>query len=149
MVRVPDLPSSPGGSTGRQAAGCAVAPSQPAWYVHRLLLGQGLTWLVLAIVWLAMWIGSFPHDPAPAGVGPGIFWAILDLLATAISASIGAAEIGMACRLRGGPKAVLAIAAMVQRAMLAAALILAALLVMVGGSILELMALGGLPSSVF
>ena len=145
MVSVPDLPPSPSGSTRRQATGCAVAPFQPGWYVHRLLLGQGVVWLVLAIVWLAAWISSFPHDPAPAGAGRGVFCAILDLLGIAISASIGAAEIGMACRLRGGPRAVLAIAASVQRAMLAVALILAAFLVMVGGSMLELMALGGLP----
>ncbi len=117
--------------------------------MQRLLLGQGLTWLALAIVWLALWIGSFSHDPAPAGAGRGIFWAVLALLGIAISASIGAAEIGMACRPRGGPKPVLAIAASVQRVMLAAALIVAALLVMVGGSMLELMALGGLPSSSF
>jgi hypothetical protein len=47
----------------------------------------------------------------------------------------------MACRMRGGPRLVVAMTGGLRGTMLAVALILAALLVMVGGSMLELMAL--------
>jgi hypothetical protein len=145
MVSHPDRSSSAGGPASRQAAARAGAAAvQPARYVHGLLLGQGLAWLVLAVTGLVAWVAAFPHNLILGG-GAAFFRASLELLAIAVAGCIGSAEVGMACRMRGGPRLVVAMTGSLQGTMFALALILAAVLIMVGGSMLELMALGGLP----
>jgi hypothetical protein len=116
---------------------------EPAPSLCRLLLSQGFAWLLLAVAGLAGWSASFPRELSLSG-GESVFWAGLELLAIAIAAGIGAAELGMACRMRGGPRFVVAMTGGLRGTMLAVALILASLLVMVGGSMLELMALSKL-----
>ena len=111
--------------------------------MSRLLLSQGIGWLLLSAAGLAGWSASFPRGLSLSGADP-VFWAGVELLAIAIAAGLGAAEVGMACRMRGGPRVVVAMTGKLQGTVLAVALILAALLVMVGGSLLELMALGKL-----
>jgi hypothetical protein len=158
MVSVPDRPWPPGGDgpwppggqSSRQSAAhrqavaeCRAARFEPATSVSRLLLGQGIGWLLLSVAGLAGWSASFPRGLSLSG-GDAVFWAGLELLAIAIAAGFGAAEVGMACRMRGGPRLVVAMTGKLQGTMLAVALILAALLVMIGGSLLELMALGKL-----
>jgi hypothetical protein len=122
------------------------AAIQPARYVQGLLAGQGLAWLVLAAGGLAAWFVTFPHNLILGG-GVAIFRAGLELLAILVAGCVGSAEVGMACRMRGGPRLVVAMTASIQGGTFAVALILAAALIMVGGSMLELMALGGLPAS--
>jgi hypothetical protein len=140
----------PGGLSSRQPAAhradvarCRAARFEPATGVSRLLLGQGIGWLLLSVGGLAGWSASFPRGLSLSG-GDAVFWAGLELLAIAIAAGFGAAEVGMACRMRGGPRLVVAMTGKLQGTMLAVALILAAVLVMIGGSLLELMALGKL-----
>jgi hypothetical protein len=119
-----------------------LGPNQPARYVYGLLLGQGLAWLVLAAAGLIAWITSFP---GAGSLGDGaVFWVGVELLAIAVAGGVGAAEVGMACQMRGGPRLVVAMTGRLQGTMLAVALILAALLIMIGGSLLELTALSGL-----
>jgi hypothetical protein len=169
MTSVPDRPSSSGGPFGRQSAarrgaarrGAArqaarrqaarrqavrqrrVVRFDPATGLSRLLLGQGLAWLLLAVAGLTVWFASVLRELSLSG-GLALFWAGLELLAIAIAAGVGAAEVGMACRIRGGPKLVVTMTGRFQGTMLAVALIVGAVLVMVGGSLLELMALGKL-----
>lgn len=144
MASFPDRPSSAGRPTSRQSArGRTAAPCRPAKYVHGLLLGQGLAWLAVAISWLLAWVASFPAD-LNLGGGGSVSWGLVDLLGIAIAGGIGAAQVGMACRMRGRPRLVVAIIGGLQNSMLALALIMAAVLVLVGGSLLELKALGGL-----
>jgi hypothetical protein len=120
-----------------------VARFEPATGLARLLLGQGLAWLLLAVVALAGWFASLPRELSLSGRQP-FLWAGMELLGIAIGAGVGSAEVGMACRMRGGPRLVVALTERFQGIVLALALILGALLVMVGGSLLELMALGRL-----
>jgi hypothetical protein len=115
----------------------------PATGLSRLLLSQGLAWLLLAVAGLTVWFASVLRELSLSG-GQALFWAGLELLAIAIAAGVGAAEVGMACRIRGGPKLVVTMTGRFQGTMLAVALIVGAVLVMVGGSLLELMALGKL-----
>jgi hypothetical protein len=150
MVSVPDRPWPPWGPSSREPvarhpalARNRAARFEPATGLFRLLLSQGIAWLLLSVAGLAGWSASFPRELSLSS-GAGAFRAGLELLAIAVAAGIGAAEVGMACRIRGGPRMVVAVARRLQATMLAVALILAALLVMVGGSMLELMTLGRL-----
>jgi hypothetical protein len=131
----------------RLAPGPAPAPAvcQPARYVYGLLLGQGLAWLALACVGLVTWLLHFPAGLNLISDGGRVLWTGAELLGIAVAACLGSAEIGMACRLRGGqPRALLAASIGMQGLMLAAALLMAAFVVTVGGSLLELLTLGGL-----
>jgi hypothetical protein len=112
--------------------------------VRGLLLGQGVAWLVLAAAGLPAWIVSFPRGLSFGSGGAAVLWTGAELLGVAAAACIGAAQVAMACRMSGGPRLVLALATSLRRLMLAVSLMLAAFLVMVGGGMLELMALGGL-----
>jgi hypothetical protein len=113
--------------------------------VHGLLLGQGLAWLALAAAGLAAWILHRPAGLNLIGDGGRVLWTGAQLLGIAVAAVLGSAEVQMACRLRGGrPRSLLAAAVGVQGVMLAAALLLGAFVLTVGGSLLELLALGGL-----
>jgi hypothetical protein len=167
MVSIPDRPPSSGRSFGRQSAARRqlaahrqavrrqsaarrhagrrrrVERFDPATGLSRLLLGQGLAWLLLAVAGLTVWFAGVLRELSLSG-GQALFWAGLELLAIAIAAGVGAAEVGMACRIRGGPKVVVTMTGRFQGTMLAVALIVGAVLVMVGGSLLELMALGKL-----
>jgi hypothetical protein len=121
------------------------ASCQPVRYVHGLLLGQGLAWLGLAGAGLAAWLLHRPTGLNLIGDGSRVLWSGAQLLGIAIAACLGSAEVRMACRLRGGqPRLLLAAAIGFQGVMLAAALILGAFVLTVGGSLLELLALGGL-----
>ena len=123
------------------------ASCQPVRYVHGLLLGQGLAWLGLAGAGLAAWLLHRPTGLNLIGDGSRVLWSGAQLLGIAIAACLGSAEVRMACRLRGGqPRLLLAAAIGFQGVMLAAALILGAFVLTVGGSLLELLALGGLGS---
>ena len=123
-------------------------PFQPARYVHGMLLGQGLAWLVLAAAGLAAWITSFPADLNLISAGGAVLWTGAELLGIVVAVCLGAAEVGMACRMRGGrPRALLAMSVGIQGLMLALALILAAFLITIGGSLLELLAVGALAAS--
>ncbi len=144
MTSVPE-PPSPGGLPPRRQwpAGIQRRRVNPVPYVAGLLLGQGIAWLVLAAAGLSFWIMSLP-----AGLGPGsgqgaVLWAGARLLAIGIGAGMGTAEIGMACRLRRGPRWVLAATAGLQGVTLGASLVVAAVSIMIVGSVLELLALSG------
>lgn len=121
------------------------ASCQPVRYVHGLLLGQGLAWLALAAAGLAAWLLHQPTGLNLIGDGSLVLWSGAQLLGIAVAACLGSAEVQMACRLRGGqPRLLLVTAVGIQGVMLAAALILGAFVLTVGGSLLELFALGGL-----
>jgi hypothetical protein len=110
-----------------------------------MLMAQGLAWLVLATGGLAAWIATFPQDLNVIGAGGAILWTGVELLGIILAVYLGAAEVGMACRMQGGyPRPLLAASVGLQGLMLALALLLAALLVTIGGSMLELMAVGTL-----
>ena len=110
-----------------------------------MLLVQGVAWLVLAVGALAAWIATFPEDLNLIGTGGAILWTGVELLGIILAICLGAAEVGMACRMQGGrPRALLAMSVGLQGLMLALALILAAFLVTIGGSLLELLAVGAL-----
>jgi hypothetical protein len=114
--------------------------------VRGLLLGQGLAWLGLAAAGLTAWILHRPADLNLISDGGQVLWSGAQLLGIAVAACLGSAEVRMACRLRGSqPRVLLALAVGIQGLMLAAALILGAFVLTVGGSLLELLALGGLP----
>lgn len=115
----------------------------PARYVAGLLLWQGIGWLILAGTGLGLWIASLPGILNVYADGAAVLWTWLELLAIAVGLSIGAAEIGMSCRLRGGPKAVATVATGLHGLTLAGVLVVAAVLVMLAGSVLELLALNG------
>jgi hypothetical protein len=122
-------------------------PFQPARYVHGLLLAQGLAWLVLAAAGLAAWVLTFPASVNLVSAGGAALWTGAELLGIVAGTWLGAAEVAMACRMRAGqPRLLLGLTVAIQGTMLAVALILAAFLVTVGGSLLELLALGSLPS---
>ena len=79
--------------------------------------------------------------------GGAALWTGAELLGIVAGTWLGAAEVAMACRMRAGqPRLLLGLTVAIQGTMLAVALILAAFLVTVGGSLLELLALGSLPS---
>jgi hypothetical protein len=145
MTSVPD-PSWPGGLPPRRQRPVRiqrVPRVNPVRYVAGLLLWQGIAWLVLAALGLAFWIISLP-----AGVGPGstvdaVLWAGAQLLALATGVTVGTAEVGMACRLRGGPRWVLTAVVGLQGVTLGASLVVAAVSIMVVGSVLELLAISG------
>ena len=158
MVGMPDLPSSPGGvpgywgTRGRRAA-------DPVGCVAGLLLWQGAAWVALSALGLGFWVASLPSGLdvgsgavtiGSAGGGAGnsvarggmvVLWISAELLAIAVGATIGSAQVAMACRLRGGPRLVLALAVGLQGATLAAGLVVTAVTVMVAGTLLELIAL--------
>ena len=115
----------------------------PARYVAGLLLWQGIGWLILAGTGLGLWIASLPGILNVYADGAAVLWTWLELLAIAVGLSIGAAEIGMSCRLRGGPKAVATVATGLRGLTLAGVLVVAAVFVMLAGSVLELLALNG------
>jgi len=144
MTSVPD-PSSPGGLPRRRQwpAGIQRRRVNPVPYVAGLLLWQGIAWLVLAAAGLSFWIMSLPAGLGPGSATGAVLWAGAQLLAIGIGAGMGAAEIGMACKLRGGPKWVLAAAIGLQGVTLGASLVVAAVSIMIVGSVLELLALSG------
>jgi len=144
MTSVPD-PSSPGGLPPRRQwpAGIQRRRVNPVPYVAGLLLWQGIAWLALAATVFSVWIMALP-----AGLGHGsgdraILWAGGQLLAIGIGTGMGVAEIGMACRLRGGPRWALRVAARLRGVTLGASLVVATVSIMIVGSVLELLALSG------
>jgi hypothetical protein len=144
MTSVPE-PPSPGGLPPRRQwpAGIQRRRVNPVPYVAGLLLWQGIAWLVLAAVGFCFWIMALPAGLAPGGSDGSVLWAGAQLLAIGIGAGMGVAEIGMACRLRGGPRWVLRAAGGMQGAPLGASLVGAAVSIMIIGSVLELLALSG------
>src|SRR5215472_11556194 len=144
MTSVPD-PSSPGGLPRRRQwpAGIQRRRVNPVPYVAGLLLWQGIAWLLLAAAGFSFWIMSLPAGLGPGSATGAILWAGAQLLAIGIGAGMGAAEIGMACRLRGGARWVLAAAIGLQGVTLGASLVVAAVSIMIVGSVLELLALIG------
>ena len=143
MTSVPD-PSSSGGLPRRRQWPARIQRRRvnPVPYVAGVLLWQGIAWLVLAAAGFSFWIMSLPAGLGPGSATGAILWAGAQLLAIGIGAGMGAAEIGMACRLRGGPRWVLT-AAVGQGVTLGANLVVAAVSILVIGSVLELLALIG------
>jgi len=147
MINGPDLPPRQGGAPGdaREHAGVR-RPGQQAErvrYVVRLLLWQGAAWIVLAALGLGFWTATLPPGFGTGGPKTALLWAGAELLAIAIGASLGAAQLGMGVRLRGGPRLELAIGQGLQGVTLAAGLVVAALTVMIAGSVLAIIALTG------
>src|ERR1700685_1048883 len=112
MTSAPDLP--PGGPSPRReqraAAPLRTRSAEPARYVAWLLLWQGMTWLALAGGGLWLWLAAPPAGrwlwlvTLPAALGSGstngtVLWTGAQLLAIAVGACLGAAEVGMACKL--------------------------------------------------
>jgi hypothetical protein len=152
MIGDPDRPPPrPGGR--RAWPGKARRPQQPvvphvrrvdpSRYVGRLLLWQGMAWVALAGLGLGFWITALPATLTATTTGTFVIWRAAQLLAIVFGAGLGAAEIWMACRIGGGPRLTLAMAFGVQGATLAAVLVLAAIGIMIVGSVLELLALSG------
>jgi hypothetical protein len=138
--------SSPPGTAASGSGRRLAVPFQPARYVHGLLLAQGLAWLVLAGAALTAWVLTFPASVNLVSAGGAALWTGAELLGIVVGTCLGAAEVAMACRMRGGqPRLLLGLTVAIQGTMVAVALILAAFLVTVGGSLLQLLALGGLP----
>jgi hypothetical protein len=108
-----------------------------------LLLGQGIAWLIVAAAGAPAWIVSLPPGLPVTSGGAAVFWSGVQLLGVAIAACIGATQVAMACRMTGGPRVLVAVATGVQNVTLAVCLVLTAFLIMVGGSMLELRAVGG------
>jgi hypothetical protein len=142
MASKPGLPPSHGG-VPRRSALQRTRSGAPARYVAGLLLGQGIAWLVLASAGLGFWVASLQGSLNPYSYGTAVLWTWLELLAVAAGLSIGAAQVGMACRMRGGPRAVVAVASGLHGVTLAVGLVVAAVSVMLAGSVLELLALNG------
>jgi hypothetical protein len=144
MTSVPN-PPPPGGLPPRRQwpAGIQRRRVNPVPYVAGLLLWQGVTWLVLAAAGFAFWIMALPAGLGPASGNGAVLWAGAQLLAIGVGAGMGAAEIGMACKLRGGPRWMLSAAVGLHGLTLGASLVVAAVSVMIVGSILELLALSG------
>ncbi len=145
MTSAPDLP--PGGPSPRReqraAAPLRTRSAEPARYVAWLLLWQGMTWLALAAAGLWLWLVTLPAALGPGSTNGTVLWTGAQLLAIAVGACLGAAEVGMACKLRGGPRWVLALAVGLHGVTLAAGLVVVAVAVMIVGSVLELLALNG------
>jgi hypothetical protein len=152
MIGDPDrLPPRPG--ERRAWPGKARRPPQPvvphirrvdpARYVGRLLLWQGVAWVALAGVGLGFWIAALPATLTPTTTGTVAIWRAAQLLAVLFGVGLGAAEICMACRVGGGPRLLLTTAFGVQGATLTAVLVIAAIGIMIVGSVLELLVLTG------
>ncbi len=150
MVSRPDFPPSPRRRpepprNTAVPAGQSAGTFQPARYVYGMLLAQGLAWLVLAAAGLAAWIAAFPADLNLISAGGAALWTGAELLGIILAICLGAAELGMACRMRGGrPRILLATVVGIQGFMLTLALILAAFLITIGGSLLQLLVVGAL-----
>jgi hypothetical protein len=142
MANKPGLPPSHGG-VPRRSAVPRTRSSLPARYVAGLLRGQGAAWMVLSAAGLGFWVASLPGSLNAYSYGTAVLWTWLELLAIAVGLSLGAAQVGMACRMRGGPKAVVAVATGLHGVTLAVGLVVAAVSVMLAGSVLELLALNG------
>jgi hypothetical protein len=131
MTSAPDLP--PGGPSPRReqraAAPLRTRSAEPARYVAWLLLWQGMTWLALAGAGLWLWLVTLPAALGSGSTNGTVLWTGAQLLAIAVGACLGAAEVGMACKLQG--------------VTLAAGLVVVAIAVMIAGSVLELLALNG------
>jgi hypothetical protein len=144
MTSVPD-PPSPGGLPPRRKWPASIHRRRvnPVPFVAGLLLWQGIAWLVLAAAGFSLWIVALPAG-LRAGSGSGaILWAGGQLLAIGIGAGMGVAEIGMASRLRGGPRWLLRATVSLRGVSLGTSLVVGAVSVMVVGSVLELLALSG------
>ncbi len=115
----------------------------PVRYVAGLLVWQGIAWLVLACTGLGLWIVALPAGLSPGSTSAHVLWTGTQLLAIAIGACVGAAEVAMAGKLRGHPRWVLRAAAGLHGVSLAAGLVVVAVSVMLAGSVLELLALNG------
>jgi hypothetical protein len=112
--------------------------------VRGLLLGQGVAWLVLAAAGLTAWIVTLPSGLNLIADGGRVLWDGLQLLGVVTGAYLGSAQVVMACRLAAGqPRLLLGTATCLRGLMFASGLILAAVLLTIGGSLLELSALGG------
>jgi hypothetical protein len=144
MTSVPD-PPSPGGLPPRRQwpAGIKRRRVNPVPYVARLLLGQGIAWLVLAAAGFCLWIMALPAGLPPGSGNGAVLWAGGQLLAIGVGAGMGVAEISMACRLRGGPRWALRASGGRHGVSLGGSLVVAAVSVMIVGSVLELLALSG------
>jgi hypothetical protein len=142
MAKVPEMPPTPGG-VPRRSRPPRTRSVDPARYVGGLLLWQGAAWIVFSGIGLGFWIVSLPGNLNANSFGSAVLWTWVELLAIAVGLSLGAAEIGMACRMRGGPKTVVALASGLHGVTLAAGLVVAAVAVMIAGSVLELLALNG------
>lgn len=144
MTSVPDSPS-PGGLPPRRKwpAGIQRRRVSPVPYVAGLLLWQGIAWLVLAAAGFSLWIIALPAGLRPGSGSAAVLWAGGQLLAIGIGAGMGLAEIGMACRLRGGPRWLLRATVGLQGVSLGTSLVVGTVSVMVVGSVLELLAFSG------
>jgi hypothetical protein len=144
MTSVPD-PPSPGGLPPRRKwpAGIQRRRVNPVPYVAGLLLWQGIGWLVLAAAGFCFWIIALPDGLGPGSGEGAVLRAGGQLLAIGIGTGMGVAEIGMSCRLRGGPRWVLRAAVGLQGVSLGLGLVVAAVSIMIIGSVLELLALSG------
>jgi len=145
-MSVPDLPPPGGQPPRRQRQPAGTRPAQrpdPVRYVAGLLLWQGVAWLMLAGGGLGLWIGTLPAALGPGSTNADVLWTGAQLLAIATGGCVGAAEVAMACKLRGHPRWVLRMAAGLHGVSLAAGLVVVAVLVMLAGSVLELLALNG------
>lgn len=138
----PEGARGPGGTRDRAAAD-RCRQVEPTRYVAGLLRWQGAAWLVLTALGLTAWIVTLPPDFVTASSGTTVLWRGAQLLALAIGTSLGGAEIGMACRLQGGPGLLLKVALGLPVAVVAALLVVAAVSAIVAGSVLELLALSG------
>jgi hypothetical protein len=144
-MSMPDNPP-PGGRPRPQRHPAGLArPRQiePVRYVAGLLLGQGVAWLVLAGTGLGFWLGTLSAGLGPGSTNGDVLWEGARLLGIAAGACLGAAQLAMYCKLRGGPRWVLRMAAGLHGVSLAAGLVVVAVLVMIAGSVLELLALSG------
>jgi hypothetical protein len=112
----------------------------PPRYVGGLLLWQGSTWLVLAAAGLSLWIATLPGAVTPASSESAMLWRIAELVAIAVGAGLGVAQISMACRLRGGPRLLRARGLALQGVTAGAGLVVIAISLIVAGSTLVLVA---------
>jgi hypothetical protein len=154
MVSRPDFPPPPRRRPAAPLRNTAVPAGQaadtfePARYVHGMLLAQGLAWLVLAAAGLGAWIAAFPVELNLISAGGAVLWTGAELLGIILAVCLGAAELGMACRMRGGrPRLLLVTVVGIQGFMLTLALILAAFLITIGGSLLQLLVVGALAAA--
>lgn len=98
---------------------------------------------MLAAAGFSFWIMALPGDLGSGSSYGALLWTGGQLLAIGIGAGMGVAEIGMACRLRGGPRWLLRATAGRHGVSLGASLVVAAVSTMVVGSVLELLAVSG------
>jgi hypothetical protein len=98
---------------------------------------------VLAAAGFSFWIIALPAGLRPGSGTGAVLWEGGQLLAIGIGAGMGVAEIGMACRLRYGPRWLLRATVGLRGVSLGTSLVVGAVSVMVVGSVLELLALSG------